>query len=1049
MGCLCALLEASPLRQWPVIASTCMRCGPKAVLMKADDWEKLMRPLGFGVSESSSARSGGLEGIPHSLGCPALPTRQQQSAGPGSYTSLSCTVAQVSRCAVFSLLSLVCYGLAEETPHADSGTANPSADFSANAALISRRTGVGSAAEVIRTASADAASEPALLQCGPIHQHSTLAYAGPPNEKESLNSHAGAALRGLAEVLPALPVGILQPGIAAAALRLAHPVVFLLTEALCVQLKRQQLLIEQHSQPQQQQQELSCNFCTTVKITEVTAYEQPNLSTSAANIIKRSKAASTCTEVGTASAAASSADTASPSQAAKNRNCERSRVLIYEQEKNKQPQRDIVSLDGYEFFVAQVLARGTPALRLVGPTLSMVAAVVGKKQRLSQIAEALLVPLRRGGAITGPCSLPSLICKSLQTLVLMWQNCLCILTPPAHEDSTMAHLSSTAEYQGSKEDCIKKKKLQSRENAPPAATTHARGQPKGAVDSGICSSCERSGLAVLEGLFSVLQAISRRYPQVLLLPQATRTSSTATEAEVKCCQAHHFGCLQSEKEGSFTSLLRTLFSSAYVAGRCKGIQIALEVLGGYGAPAAAEQDEDPNGRPASPHEFVSSGTSSNLSEPLSCKDFLKHSRATLVSLLQSELVSPLMTGAPTAPASLPVKQHQERHGQEQQQQKEQKYHPDQLSGACVLLCRLTFEEWQRHRLINCHILRALRSAVLPLYHRSLRVAAAAALGAFSAHTLTLAQQQQSSSLPRSETATNAATGAPGDTALGEHELDTEGLLREAIQILLQQLADPLHDVRAASLCAICEAAGALRQHAEQQRGEQQQQQKQQEHLQKQFPFQGQNCCVGAPATDLWEQVLKGVNDVLMQQQTSNSIAVAVGLRAIGAVVPLVLLPCLVDTEKNCQLGIPPTPQSGSRADLVVESQNESEAVCIGDPKVTSQRPLQEVMRSLVVLDGVLRPAWDHGAGRREDGDTPKTRGRQEMQEIEERQRFRSSTGDYAEEEATCAPHQQETTVAAAGASVKQLKLHWNACNSIRLLFSSTAAFQLLISGCCK
>lgn len=1047
MGCLCALLEASPLRQWPVIASTCMRCGPKAVLMKAEDWEKLMRPLGFGVSESYRGRSGGLEGIPHSLGCPALPTRQQHSAGPGSYTSLSCTVAQVSRCAVFSLLSLVCYGFAEETPQADTGTAKPSADFSANAAILSRRTGAPNAAEVTRNACADAASEPALLQCGPIHQHSTLACAGPPNEKESLNSHAGAALRGLAEALPALPVGILQPGIAAAALRLAHPVVFLLAEALCVQLKRQQLLIEQHSQPQQQQQELPCYFCTTVKVTEVTAHEQPNLSTSAANMIKRSKAAPTCTNVGTASAAASSADTASSSQAAKNRNCERSAVLIYEQEKNMQPQRDVVSLEGYEFFVAQVLARGTPALRLVGPTLSMVAAVVGKKQRLSQIAEALLVPLRRGGAITGPCSLPSLICKSIQTLVLMWQNCLCIQTPPAHEDCTMAHLGCSAEYQGSKGGCIQKKGLQSRENASPAATTHSRGQPRGAVDSGICSNCERSGLAVLEGLFSVLQAIARRYPQVLLLPQAARASSTATDAEVKRCQDQHVGCLQSEKEGSFTSLLRTLFSSAYVAGRCKGIQIALEVLGGYGAPAAAEHNEGANGRPASPHEFVSSGTSSNLSEPLSREDFLKHSRATLVSLLQSELVSPLMTAAPTAsPAALPVKQHQERHDQEQQQQKEQEYHPDQLSSACIFLCRLTFEEWQRHRLINRHILRALRSAVLPSYHRSVRVAAAAALGAFSAHTLTLAQQQQSSSLPRSERATSAATGAPGDTALEEHELDTEGLLREAIQILLLQLTDALHDMRAASLCAICEAAGAMRQQAEQQHGQQQQQRKQQEHPQEQFTFQGQNICVGSPATDLWGQVLKGVNDVLMLQQTSNSIAVAVGLRAIGAVVPLVLLPCFVATEKNCQLGIPPTPQSGSRVDLVAESQNESEALCMGDSKVASQRPLQEVMRSLIVLDGVLRPAWDHGADRREDRDTPKTRGRQEIEEL---QRFRSSTGDYAEEEATCAPHQQETTVAGSGANVKQLKLHWNACNSIRLLFSSTAAFHLLISGCCK
>ncbi|XP_026193158.1 LOW QUALITY PROTEIN: uncharacterized protein LOC113147293 [Cyclospora cayetanensis] len=962
LGCLCALLEAPPLRQWPAaVPTTCMRCEPKALVMPSSTWERLVGPLGFRKTSLHDCNTPE-GGLPHSARCPSLTTRQRLGA-TGAYTSFSRTVSQVSRCAVTALFSIICCYLsggeaaALRRPPAVAGQENRSAPF-------------------LR------------------HAGSTFSPAPPAAAAASAGTLAAMSLRILAEALPALPAGILQPGVVAAAIRVVHPVLLVLVQAL-------ELLLQ--PLPERQKEALCC-FCGGEGKADSSAHDWSCLAAAATSVSARQHER----QAAASAAAAAAQGWGIRTQAL----CESNTIgrAVSRQEKPSCPQRGPYKTGNYEAFAAHVVARGPSALRLAGPSLSMLAAVIGGKQRQPQIAEALLLPVSGEASLIGDSScLAALLCQALQALTTHWGTPLggsadgeklpetppprrsprATLRVPGSRDTDSQGVSTARESEASCGGCT----------AP--GNRGGQGRERGEGLKKICSACERHGLLLIDGFFSVLQAVAKRYPQLLLLlvlphcglPAYADTGGSETH------QGLHRKEYSQKQGGAFLEMIRSVPQSPNQNARCKGLAIAVEILAPSRASASGKfQEEGRRGsRPPQACGLSAAAATKEPPGPLSDDAMLHAPRACLVHLLHSLLIVPLLEGGShaacsvAAPAAVQTGEQQQPPGELRSESPP----PEELSSACLFLSQLTHEEWKRHCLDTQPLLKALGKLALPPNHRSVRLAAASALGAFSVHALQREQQQK-------QRASGAAAASYGDltTAQSPEALQGGSALRVAVSLLLLQLRDPLPDVRTAALSALCEAAGS-----------QQQQEAASFYL------------VAAHTDSLWVEALEAINDLLHAED--KSAVAAVGLRAVGAVAPLLLQstslsmsssstpraarmqveasqhPCGFKAERDTAEGEVPS----SEAEDSVQRQG-------AEAELLACCPLQEVCRSLGLLESVLRSSGGLG---------------------EDRPEKEAGRGDLH-------------TSAETPAGLKQLKLHWNACHSIRLIFSSAGASCLL---CCR
>ncbi|KAL8272553.1 hypothetical protein Esti_003552 [Eimeria stiedai] len=1014
LGCLCALLGAPPLRQWPDSSpAPCMHCGPRALLMDAAAWALLVGPLGF-----REVQSGGGGPPQHSsCCCSSLPSRQQQqAAGSGAYTSLSTTVAKASRCAVHALFAVARSHLVGLRPACSARAAETSVPVEA-------------------PPSGAAAAEAAAA----VQPHSPPSRCNPPGvraacEQDSTSGLGAIALRGLSEALPALPLGLLPPGVTAAALLIAHPVVLLLAETLQEQ-RRRQLLLSPRAP--------TCSFCLGVEANETTGPEWSALNDAAAAVAQRAQngtftfpAAAATTAARTAAADCESASKrldADPSF------CEGHERGLRRQGLQKQrPERQ--GLGGpFEAFATQVLGRGASALRYVTPCLALVAAVLSRRQRQPQAAEALLLPLSSTDVVAGPSCLAALACRAVQDLASL----------RCHSGRRVS--SATQQQQQQAEASCP-------QEAPPSGLAKKGSKPAGAegegppadrlgnVSSGFrCSGCERHASTLMEGLLSLLQAIAKRYPQVLLLLKgglALTALDLKTEgAPCGSSWAQAWGCdAQTDAAGdsALLAMLRSVLFASNATMRTRAAAFALELL----QPASAAEQGDrqegfapaDSGDPTRPPHFAGAaggppyaGAAGSPPPAGSGEAVLQASRRSLVDVLHTSLLVPLLEeGAPSseggeaspcsggwgAPCSGPPA-----------------VPTEQLGLACSLLCRLSSEEWQRLGLRTSRTLEVLCSFALPNRPRSVRLAAAAALGAFGAEAMQPQQAQRSlaSGAPARPPApvAAAATGA-GSAACtdGSQVQANNGGLRKAVLCLLLQLADPLPDVRAAALCALCEVAGRLQQLLQHQQQQQQQQQQ-----------------LSNSIGNLWGAVLRAINDALQAGEKKAAVAAA-GLRAVGAVVPLLLLSQSlrreeayvhrVTTDQGRSLG-------GAQVCVeAIESGEEGGAAARDGGRGGDE----EVIRSLALLECALRLGGETGLGQVAAAGPvgPHVGTPQETSSI-------GGRGDALLHERSGKASASVPDAAAAG--LKRLKLHWNACHSIRLIFSCPAASLLLQDTCCR
>lgn len=945
--------------------------------MPPQDWERLVGPLGFRVA-TGIVNSGGSA---HSLGCPALPARQQHSGGPGAYTSLSKTVTQVSRCAILALFQVILGHFVGWVPLLEPHAAD---DAHLATPTTAGRSSVPGAYSVASGMTAEG-----VLQPGSPHssQQSTL----PSHEPECTTALVVMAFRGLAEALPALPVGILQPGMSAAAIRLAHPVVLLLVETLEEQ--RQQQLQRPAAQ---QQRKFACCFCFNEGSPETSGHEWSALDASAAAVARRSLAEDFLRATATASAGTSGVATGpvamQPNKQYVSGSTARGGMVGQG--------RQFGSLGRFEAFAAQVVGRGPASARLVGSCLAMLAAVIAGRQRQPQIAEALVLPIGSSAAVLGPSCLAALLCRAIQAFTSLWchhsRDCVSCQTP--HPAASALGGAAATNFGSTWADA-------SAICAGPVTVSATRMIDTNGVETGDlhCSSCERHGLTLADGLFSALQAIAKRYPQVLLL---LLNDSLAIDAEADgrhtdCSEAPDSPLACPERGGPFLEMLRSVLGTCGLNLRSKALVLATEVLGASRvAGTGALQEEAHVGHGASESHICAKSSGPSF-ESLSNDVIIRESLASLVALLHSVLIVPLLSGrtrSTTGPEPVRALEQQQPSGGPVLEATP----PDLLSSACTFLCRLNHEEWQKYGLTDRAVLEALSGIAVRHHQRSIRLTATTALGTFAIRVM-------ETELSKDSAANAAITSAALTTAVISDSRRESSKVRAAVLCLLLQLSDPLPDIRAAALCGLCEIAGNLSQ----------QRRCQQESL----PY-----CLRESAGELWREVLKAVNDVL--HSGDKSAVVAIGLRAVGVVAPLVLLP-----QSEC--GRPTSgaarPATALSATTKAEPADAPTTGHVGEENYHGRNSRDEVIRSLTLLGGVLKPTGDGEGGRTADelpGNVidPKTEN--------------GHGGIVAEGDG-------DLSSSEASAGLKQLKLHWNACHSIRLIFSSPAASLLLAPESCR
>lgn len=978
LGCLCALLETPSLRQWPATACVCMRCGHKALLMPAVAWKRLVGHLGFSgpPAGGESIRSS------HSLGCPAAPARVPHSGGPKAYTSFSKTITQVSRCAVLALFCVVSrhlVGLAPVQRHAPARSVTcllptPKASLPLQAASY----GCADAAP-----SSSAANDKGLEVPDPPYQCNQKEPQPPPKTQRALTL-AAAAVRALTEAISCLPEGLLQPAVPTAAMRLIHPVVLLLVEAL------EQRLHQFQQAEAQQHRKAACCVCFD-EVLEAPGHEWAVLNASAAVVAVRAKANAETLFQTEAAALADvfklQADDAEPlvTQKTTQVTCENAANGSTEAQNRYAPLERPCSRPRsawrYEEFAFQVLANGPMALRLAGPCLGSLAALIGCHQRQAQIAEALIVPIESGAPVLGPSCLAALLCRSIQAFAWLW----------------CRPLRSCAF------DCGLPQRTASSCQAPPDFPAKPAKSLSGAfrdTEANLgaqgpwfrCSSCERHGMALADGIFSALLAMAKRYPQVLLLLEC----SPAKDLEAKKITTKSFGALEApaygQSKGAFFEMLDTVFDSGNPYLLNKAVALAVELLGAWSVPETGEAEEGPYGGPQGAKGCASAvyrrplPLGSDLDETM-----FRGPRSAMVRLLYPLLIAPVLPGKASNPdGTAKVSCVEQTHGPRATSALES-LPVEQLSSLCAYLCRLTHQEWQQLGLTGAPLLEVLRSLAVGCQHRSVRTAAAAALGVFASHSMREEQLW--------EMASDAARPA---VALGESSLSRLPWGASAVQCLVFQLSDPLPDIRAAALCALSEAAATL----------------QQKHQNKQLPNRE------IPTAKIWSETLEKINAALL---SSDKPAIAAsGLRAVGAVVPLVLhyhahaghLPHSPVVAQSSIPGAEEAQETGSQENREEDNHR-------------MHKPRHEVFRSLALLEAVLKPLKEEADSAA--ADDAAFNGTDERTEP-------SRNGDAAESE------DKAWLSLEASKGLKHMKLHWNACHSLRLIFSSPAASLLLTSS---
>lgn len=668
----------------------------------------------------------------------------------------------------------------------------------------------------------------------------------------------------------------------------------------------------------------------------------------------------------------------------------------------------------YEVFVSRVVSRGSTTLRLVSPFLALLSAVISRRQRQPQVAEALLLPVSSKDKVPSPSCLAALICQALEVLASLWG---LASNPPgcaASREDTMG---------GGKGPCSV---------GDPSETTAARaaGDRLGSRKSGdICTSCERHGAVLTDGLFSVLQATAKRYPQVLLLLSGFSASDPATTSEDSVKQTGALGGFSavSAKDNSFLEMLRLALHCPGLNLRNRAAAVAVEVLGAPTALSSGErgQEESLVGARGLADSPTAKGHAGAVEDVRDEAAILHAPRASLVALLHSSLVVPLLLksgSSKSAAAALDGRREtpSARKLMELQLQPSasppapnpaESPPPELLSSACAILCRLSHVEWQRLALGDRELLQSLRLLTQPSSPRGVRLSAAAALGAFAVNAVVARQEGTPVPLCPHGTvsATQAAAEAKAATTGPVEALGDQGL-QEAVHCLLAQLADPVPDVRAAALSSLCEAAGTL-QHALQQKLQQQQLQQQ----------SVRDSLWGLQARSLWTQVLKAVNDVL--QAGDKAMVAAVGLRALGAAVPLMLL--FEAQDKG-----PSSHRPGERVGTCGAAEAaDVESVAAPTASADGVGAKEELLRSLMLLECALR---SKGEGAEPSGESPEIESPTSRTKGSSREIVRQ---EHESREAPCCPE--------TASGLKNLKLHWNACHSIRLIYSSPAASVLL------
>ncbi|KAL8431773.1 hypothetical protein Efla_004995 [Eimeria flavescens] len=1040
LGCLCALLSAPPLRQWPEsLPAVCSRCGPRALIMRTEDWRRLVGVLGFqGEALSPPAAEGkGApgRGAPQCACCSTLPMRQQQqqSAGAGAYTSLSRTVTRVSRLAVSSLLAVVCSQLVGPQPRAPKACAACAAAASPLAASCQQPTASSGAQTAAGAAAAVGEAGGAVQRQSPRARCCPSSRTAAAQEAGGLASVGAVALRGLAEALPALPLGLLQPGVCAAALRVAQPVVLLLALTLQEQRRRQLLASESLA---------ACCLCFGEEAGETSGpAEWSALAASAAAVARRARAD------GFPSVAAASAEAAA---------CKAGGLAMKRQHLPAaadpadptgvasppcgQPAAEGPEPRGrFEGFALQVLAGGIWALRHAGSCLAMVAAVLSRRQRLPQLAEALLLPVGRSQAVAGPTCLAALTCEALASLLpLLAPNsvaCSSFAKPCLHQQTVSCEGAPGAEAAG--------------EDGPAGGCLGDRGR-----EPPRCSSCERLGWGLVEGLFSVLQAVAKRYPQALLLlqhrgPRAAGAAADLTAGGGSNAAFRKEAASDGAAQGPLVEVLSAALCFPSATVRCRGAAVALDVLGP--SPALVEADRQV-GLPSCADAGVPQGAP-RLS---TAGAVMQATREAIVALLHAALLAPLLPegplllegpllrgscgqadaladairgGPPTGGAGEEAVLCRARQPQpsgslcEGPPPAQAKLAPEPPSLACSLLCRLTAEEWRQLRLMDARTLDALCCLALPKQQRSVRLAAAAALGVFAAQALQT-EPEAVSSLPaggRVATAARATAAAADGGDKGEPQACGESEdrgVRKALLCLLSLLADPLPDVRAAGICALCEVAGKMQQLLQQQ-------------------HQRTAACLlggGPSALRLWRTALAAINDAL--QSGEKAAVAAAGLRAVGAVVPLLLLLSQqqqVEAATAGQRARQPQVSSGGAG-----GRGQEEAVAAARLAAAAREGGAglEVLRSLALLQSAFPSfaAADEGDSQAEAADPSQ-------------EASRPSRGSSTRPATPRAGEGRDATgreAAAAVPGLRKLKLHWNACHSVRLIFCCSAASPLLL-----
>lgn len=1010
LGCLCALLEAPPLRQWPETATACGRCGPKALLVAEDVWERLVEPLGF--RDPLAARGWATRGTPHSQCCSTLPARQQQHLGSsGAYTSLSRTVGQASRCAILALFSVIRSQLLGQRPL----PLESSAGSEAARAPSGIPTATPVAAVTAATGStADAPSQPRspLSRCGE--------QGSPPStEREATGNLAATALRGLADALPDLPLGILQPGMSAAALRIVHPIVVLLVETLKKLQQRQEQVLQGLGQ---EKETPVCCLCRNEETPDAMGHEWSALNPPAAAVARGIQADSLPYRPAAAPAARMSREPLDSLlvEAFKGLpSVNTPHTGIRGKVGHKGRGERTGAFGGFEAFGLRVLARGPSALRLGGPGLALLTAVIGGRQRQPEVAEALIAPFSSTATVCGPSCLAAQICQAVESLASLG----------CHQEDfisyTTAQQAATSRGVPPMDIIGQATKASCQDFAVAIASGPGgrRGDRRGSLQ---CNSCERHGSGLLDGLFAVLQAIAKRYPQVLLLLASDSlmvVPGGAADASSKTAVTQ-IQPLSGPRRGPFLEMLRSLFHCPTASIRIRAAALAVEVLGASNSPQKSRRHDIPRGNPeamegsVSPRELVLGSTPDVV---------FAAPRESLINLLLTALLVPLLSRRlPSAGGETELRSFQVPSATCKAAVQAEGGHglsvwsptlafgdslpPDQLSTACGFLCRLTYEEWQRHDLAKRLTLEALSSLTAPQSHRSVRLAAAAALGTFAVRAV---QMEQAGAAVASGAIANVPRTEPSPSSATESVLRPDSqAVREAVGCLLLQLADPLPDVRAAALSAICETAGELHQ---------------------QLQPESQPPCIGSSICDVWEEVLKAINDVL--DAGDKSVVTTIALRAVGAVVPLVLQSelhggrLLYGLERPIPVSVTVRGGKGESGASKTTSKNGTEEMGAADSCWWS--PKGEITRSLTLLECALRPKQEGGEA--DDGNVETPCDTTDLKMGGSRREEHIEGGDMSRPE--------------PAAGLRQLKLHWNACNSTRLIFSSPAATLLLAQGC--